>query len=203
MSPITPAVERALALAATQYGLLTAKQCREAGVSRNTVQRLVRQGAWTPEAPGVYRLADAPRTWRGRALSAALVCGPGAVVSHRSAAHLWGLAGFWPTDLISVTVARHRRPRPRPGIEVHETARTGLLGATVHLGVPITGPERTFLDLAAIGAEDDELVRARAEIVRLRLATPVDLWAALAAHRGPGRRGLGEARAVLLRALRR
>jgi predicted transcriptional regulator of viral defense system len=202
MSPITPAVERAHALAATQYGLLTARQCREAGVSRNTVQRLIRHGAWTLEAPGVYRLADAPRTWRGRALAAALACGPGAVVSHRSAAHLWGLAGFWPTATIAVTVARNRRPRARPGVELHETATTGLLGATIHLAVPVTGPERTFLDLAAIGADDHELVRARSEIVRRGLATPVDLWAALAAHRGPGRRGLHRARAVLRRAVR-
>jgi predicted transcriptional regulator of viral defense system len=202
MSPITPAVERALALAAEQYGLLTAKQCRDAGVSRNTVQRLVHQGAWTLEAPGLYRLVDAPRSWRGRALGAALACGADAVVSHRSAAHLWGLAGFWPTPDIAVTVARNRRPRPRPGVEVHETANPKLLGATVHLGVPVTGPERTFLDLAAVGAGDDELVRARTEILRLGLATPVDLWAVLAAHHRPGRRGIGRARAVLRRAVR-
>ncbi len=202
MSPISPAVERALALAASNYGLVTARQCRDLGVSRNAVQRLIRQGAWTLEAPGLYRLADAPRSWRGRALAAALACGTGSVVSHRSAAHLWGLPGFWPTPAIAVTVARNRRPRDRPGIEVHETARTGLLGATVHLGVPVTGPERTFLDLAAIGATDDELVRARAEIVRRGLASPADLWAALAAHRGPGRRGLGPAEAVLVRAVR-
>jgi Transcriptional regulator, AbiEi antitoxin len=201
MSPITPAVERALALAAEQYGLLTAKQCRDAGVSRNTVQRLVHQGAWTLEAPGLYRLADAPRSWRGRALAAVLACGADAVVSPRSAAHLWGLAGFWPTPAIAVTVARGRRPRPRPGVEVHETANPELLGATVHLGVPVAGPERTFLDLAAIGASDGELVRAHAEIVRLGLATPAGLWAVLAAHRGPGRSGIARARAVLRRAV--
>jgi Transcriptional regulator, AbiEi antitoxin len=64
--PTASPLQRALALAATQHGLLAAAQCRELGISRNTVQRLIARGTVSRVAPGVYRVVGTPRTWEGR-----------------------------------------------------------------------------------------------------------------------------------------
>jgi very-short-patch-repair endonuclease len=81
-------------------------------------------------------------------MAAVLACGKDAMLSHRSAAALWGFGEEHP-DYIEINVARHHKVR-RPGIRVHD--RPGLwnrdLGA--HLGIPVTSPVRTFLDLATV-----------------------------------------------------
>jgi very-short-patch-repair endonuclease len=194
--PTASPLQRALALAATQHGLLAAAQCRELGISRNTVQRLIARGTVSRVAPGVYRVVGTPRTWEGRALAAVLATGPGALVSHGSAAHLWGLRGFPPPGRIDVTVPRHARPRRRPGVTVHETAALDLADPRRRRGVPVTGPARTVLDVAAM---TDELVVLRAldEMRRLGHASWGELWEALLAHARPGRRGIGLARQAL------
>lgn len=48
---------------------------------------------WLRVEAGVYRLAGVRVTWKQRALAACMVSGPEAVVSHRSAAVLWGVSG--------------------------------------------------------------------------------------------------------------
>jgi hypothetical protein len=197
MPPVSPAVSRALAHAATQHGLVTAAQCRDIGISRNTVQRLIARGVWTREAPGVYRVVGVPRTWEGRALAAVLAAGPGALVSHGSAAHLWGLQGFPAPGRIDVTVARHARPVRRPGVVVHESVAHHLADPRRRWGVPVTGPTRTFLDVA--GGAEDLLVPLRAldEIRRLGHATWADLWESLLTHACSGRNGIAVARHAL------
>ena len=197
MPPVSPAVSRAVAHAATQHGLITAVQCRNLGVSRNSVQRLIARGMWTREAPTVYRVVGVPRTWEGRALAAVLAAGPGALVSHRSAAHLWGLQGFPPPGRIEITVPRHARPARRPGVVVHESLVHHLADPRRRSGVPVTGPARTFLDVA--GDAQDLLVALRAldEIRRLGHATWADLWEALHAHACSGRNGIALARDAL------
>ncbi|HET6772403.1 MAG TPA: hypothetical protein VFH36_03780 [Acidimicrobiales bacterium] len=75
-------------------------------------------------------MAGSPRTWHGRALVAVLAAGPDALVSHRNAAHLWGLDGFGPPGRIEVTVPRHSRPGARPGVTVHESSAFHLAAPT-------------------------------------------------------------------------
>jgi hypothetical protein len=199
MPAASPHVGRLLALAATQHGLVTAAQCRDLGVSRNTVQRLIARGTLAREAPSVYRVTGAPRTWEGRALAAALAAGPGALVSHRSAAHLWGLDGFGPPGRIEVTVARHARPARRSGVVVHESLAMALADPRRRRAVPLTGPARTFLDVAS--GTNDLLVALRAldETRRLGHATWGELWEALLLHAASGRNGIVLARDALRR----
>jgi Transcriptional regulator, AbiEi antitoxin len=115
MSSIRPA-ERAAHLAATQHGLISAEQYRDLGVSYSTIHRRVAAGAWTHVEPGVYRMAGAPRAWEARAFSAVSAAGPGAVASHRTAAHLWGCAASHPRagsrSRCPATGARTSAPEP-------------------------------------------------------------------------------------------
>ena len=198
MSSLRPA-ERAAQLAATQHGLVTAAQCRELGVTYSTVSRRVITGAWERAGPGVYRMAGAPRTWQARAHGAVLAAGPDALASHRTAAHLWGLRGFPAPGRIEVTVPRHRwTGTQRSGVVVHESLAYDLAQATTRQGIPVTGPARTLIDLAAV-VDDFELLRALDEIRRLSLASWPDLWEAFLLHARRGRPGIVRAREVLRR----
>lgn len=75
-------------------------------------------------------------------MAAVLACGPGALLSHESAAALWGWRR-WPR-MPEVTVTRDRRPR---GIRTHRTTTLRPADRDRQLGVPVTAPERTIEDL--------------------------------------------------------
>jgi very-short-patch-repair endonuclease len=85
-----------------------------------------------------------PRDSReGRWFAALLAAGPDAVLSHQSAAALW--QRFDKEELIEVSVARRRTPRP--GVRVDEARRPDADVTTRH-GIPVTTPIRTLRDLA-------------------------------------------------------
>jgi very-short-patch-repair endonuclease len=86
-------------------------------------------------------------------MAAVLACGPHAVLSHRSAAELWGMLPR--TRSPSSAAVRQSLPhvtvpgeaRSRQGISVHRS-RTLLPGeVTRRSGIPVTTPSRTLRDL--------------------------------------------------------
>ena len=74
---------------ARQHGLITRAQ---AGHDHVLIRHRLAIGRWLRVAPGVYRLAGVPVTWKQRALAACLDAGSAAVISHRSAAVLFGVS---------------------------------------------------------------------------------------------------------------
>ncbi len=95
-------------------------------------------------------------------LAAVLACGDAAVLSHRSAAALWGIRLgelFRP----EVTIAHDSR---HPAITTHR-ARLASVDRALRKGVPVTSPARTLVDLAVL--DRDELVRALREAMFRRL----------------------------------
>jgi hypothetical protein len=120
---------------------------------------------------------------------AALMLTPGAVVSHHTALSLWS-ADDRAADVVHVTVERDpQRSLPRvSGLRVHEVQR---LDRELRAGLPLTPPERTFLDLAPY-CDLTELVSAGDSLVRRTAAEPNHLVeAAIAAI---GVRGVRRAR---------
>jgi very-short-patch-repair endonuclease len=107
----------------------------------------------------------------GRWLAAVLAGGSGAVLSHRSAAALWGLVAT-PAGPVDVTVAAGRRQRR--GIRFHRVAIPAD-EVTTERGIPVTTPARTLLDLAKT-LDRHRLHRAadRAEQHRLTGHHPLD-----------------------------
>jgi hypothetical protein len=81
-------------------------------------------------------------------MAALLACGPGAALSHRSAAALWGFAEEH-SDYIDVSVRRASEARLR-GIRCHRRPSLPASDVTIHLGIPVTMPVRTFLDLTTV-----------------------------------------------------
>jgi very-short-patch-repair endonuclease len=137
--------ERALfALASRQYGLIERSQGLRFGVDDDALGRRVRDGILEREHPGVYRYSAAPRTREQRLLAASLAAGPDSAVSHRSAAHEWGMAEF--PDVIEIVTPRAQWPRLR-NVRVHRS--TDLLAdhVTTRRGIAITKPLRTLIDL--------------------------------------------------------
>jgi hypothetical protein len=98
-------------------------------------------------------------------MAAVLAGGPGAVLSHRSAAACWGLLHD-SAARIQVTASASRRGVPE--IRLHRSRSLDARDATSHEGIPITTIPRTLLDLAAT-IRPHHLERALAQAERLRL----------------------------------
>jgi uncharacterized protein DUF559 len=122
-------------------------------------------------------------------MAAVLTGGADAVLSHRSAAALWGLVGA--RGLIDITSSKGRPGRK--GIRLH----VGHLLAderTERDGIPVTIVARTLLDLGDT-ANEEELRRVFDEADRLNLLQASEL--ARVYDRGAGRRGLGTCRRLI------
>jgi very-short-patch-repair endonuclease len=125
-------------------------------------------------------------------MAAVLAAGPGAVLSHRSAAALWGIR---PTSAARIEITAPRDLRARPGLLPH-CAVLPRDERTAHEGIPVTTPARTLLDLATV-VKPNELDRALDEAEVRRLEGPGAMLA-----RYPARRGTKALRTHLLNARR-
>jgi len=118
-------------------------------------------------------------------MAAALAYGQGALVSHRSAAALWGLLP--PADgRVDVTVDKGARRTGRAGVRLHR-ARLHPDDRSLRDAIPLTSPARTLLDLADV-ARPSTVRRAFEGAERLRIFDLRALKALL--RRSRGRRGL-------------
>ena len=100
-------------LARTQNGAITVEQLSAAGLTRDAIRARVDRGRLVRLFRGVYALGDPELMPLVHQSAALLSLGPTAVLSHRSAAAVWGFAEAHP-QVIDVTVIG-RCPRPRPG----------------------------------------------------------------------------------------
>lgn len=117
------------------------------GASRDSIMRWRRNGLLHDVFPGVYAWGHDGLTLPGRFLAAVKAAGPGAALSHRSAAALWGLFPWDEAWLPEVTIPM-RGARSIPGAVVHRT-RVPMEVITLD-GIPVTVPARTLLDLATV-----------------------------------------------------
>jgi very-short-patch-repair endonuclease len=129
-------------LATEQHGIITRSQLLHAGVGPRTVDGWIKQGRLIVLHRGVFAVGHIPASPHARTMAAVLACGRGAVLSHRSAAQLYGLIRY--TGPIEITTRTRRR---RPGVIVHESSLSDQ-DVTHHWGIPTTTPARTLTDLA-------------------------------------------------------
>src|SRR4051794_30693366 len=103
--------------AGRQHRVVARRQLLAAGLGRGVTDRRIESGLLQPLHRGVYAVGH--RALRAEAwwIAAVLAAGPGAVLSYRSAAELWGLRSG-SRRRIEVTVARRRRSTAR--LRVHE-----------------------------------------------------------------------------------
>jgi predicted transcriptional regulator of viral defense system len=149
-------------LAAEQGGLFTAAQAREAGYSYQAQAHHVSAGNWERVGRGLFRLVETVPDPHEDLIRWTLWSRGRAVVSHETALAVAGVGEF-------------ESPRPHltvpPGFTMRDDAvvlhRAELgPGDTVgRTGFRTTTVARSLIDVAAAGADDDQLARAVAEAV--------------------------------------
>ncbi len=135
----------------TPAGIGTAFRYRDAlaqGATRAGIRRAVEEGRIARYARGVY--ASGTTRWDEIAAAVARLGGE-AVASHETAAELWGLPLLGPAPAtIQLTRPRRRTGTDRyPGLTVHHAA-VPARHRTLHLGIPVTTPARTAVDIARV-----------------------------------------------------
>jgi very-short-patch-repair endonuclease len=180
-------------IARRQKGVVTRGQLLAAGVKGHVIDHALTSHRLIVLHRGVYQAGPVLQPW-GRELAAVLACRDGAVVSHRSAAVLWGLLPSSPERTVDVTVAGPLRGR-HDGICVHRVnPALPRVDTPKRDGVPVTSPARTLLDLAATGSAA-ELQRALDTSEQERIVTVRALRSLLARSRG--RRGVARLASLL------
>ena len=164
-----------------QHGVIARRQLLALGFTRQGIEHRIRKGRLHPIHPGVYAVGRPELTQHGRWMAAILAKGPAAVLSHRSAASLYGIAKQ-KANAIHVAVPVHSRRRSSHGITVH---RRTELRAKTRQGVPTTTIEDTLIDLAT-GLSGDALKQAINEADKRDLVDPEALREAAAEMRRPG-----------------
>lgn len=163
--------------------MVSRRQLRALGLGESAIETSARRGYLLPIHRGVYAVGHSSLTVEGRWMAAVLACGPGAVLSHRSAGQLWGVVSRFS---IEPEVTRPRKFRGIPGIRAHHAALPADEVGTV-LDIPVTSAPRTVFDLAAV-QRPRQVERAFNQMEVLRLTDPLSLPDLIERH--PGSRGV-------------
>ncbi len=189
--------ERELArLATRQHGVIARRQLLALGFGEEAIK--VRLDAERLQAlhREVFAVGHARVSRQGRRIAAVLAYGDGALLSHHSAAALWGLmrprAGA-----IDVTAPVGRQGiHRRDGIWIHR-GRLHPEDRANCAGIPVTTVARTLFDLAEV-VDLKQLESAWEEADRLKLLRLTEVEAV--SERGYGRRALRPIRRLLAEA---
>ncbi|MDQ5833085.1 MAG: type IV toxin-antitoxin system AbiEi family antitoxin domain-containing protein [Actinomycetota bacterium] len=128
---------------------MTRAQLIAAGVGETGIEERVRTHRLLRLHRGVYALGHRELKGEGHWMAAVLACGPGAVLSHASAAAHWNIR-VSASSYVDVTVPTRAGRMKRKGLRIHRSGRLGPTQVTMHEGIPVTTLARTLLDLADI-----------------------------------------------------
>jgi predicted transcriptional regulator of viral defense system len=171
-----------------QWGLVTRRQLEDAGIAPTTIDRLTAPGGILERVSwGVYQLAGTPIPDHLDLRAAWLQLAPKlrawerapeqGVISHRSAAALYGL-GHLPADHHEFTVPARRQTR-RPDVRIH--VRPLHYGEWASQdGLLVTKPQRTAADLLRDREDPGAVAQVAADALRRGYASPGEFTAALA-----------------------
>ncbi|MBZ4486852.1 type IV toxin-antitoxin system AbiEi family antitoxin domain-containing protein [Microbacterium sp. cx-55] len=172
-------------VAESQWGMFTASQARDRGVSHMNLSRLTDSGDLVRLAHGVYRDAGAPTAPHEELRAAWLAAEPNrlayerlrmrpphVIVSGESAAELHGIGDLRAMQSEFTTPAR--RQTQRPDVR-YRTRVVAVEDVTVIDGLPVTTPERTVADLVearndlsiVAGVLRDAAKKSRLDVERL------------------------------------
>jgi predicted transcriptional regulator of viral defense system len=179
------------AIAEEQWGLVTRRQAeRLAGIAPATFARLASDGSVLERvAHGVYHLTGAPTADHLDLRAAWLQLAPDTpawerqanqgVVSHRSAAALYGL-GHLPADAHEFTLPSRRQSR-RADVRLHRRDLSDSEWVD-RRGLPVTRPSRIASDLLADREDPEAVAHLVADAIRAAHDDPSSVADALGAH---------------------
>ncbi len=139
-------------LSRLQHGVVTRAQLLERGLTTKAIAHRVRTGRLHRLGRGAYAVGRPDVGQYGRWMAAVLSCGPEALLSHRSAAALWGIAKGSPELETEVVVPGAIRRR-RPGVRLRRRADLSAVHRREVSGISVTDPVSTLVDLASCVVE--------------------------------------------------
>jgi hypothetical protein len=170
-------------LAATQHGVVSRRQLELLGYSSAAIGRAIDAHRLHRLDRGAYAVGHPAVSRHGRCLAAVLAAGEHAVLSHGSAAWLWGLLTTFPSRPHVTTPRRgHRKGTAR----LHHSTVFEERDLAVHEGIPTTAVPRTLLDFAANarGRFLGNAVERAERLALLDIAAIDDLLRRCGRHRG-------------------
>ncbi len=171
-------------LAGEQHGVVARRQLLELEFNAREIEHRVRRGRLHLVMRGVYAVGWPGLTQKRRWMAAVLACGDGAMLSHRSAAALWGI-GTERRGVVDVSVARRCELR-RQGLRVRGRPSLAAEDVVSRDGIPVTGVARTLVDLST-ELPETRLERAVNEADKRDLIDPEMLRSKLDSYAGePG-----------------
>lgn len=142
-------------LVGRQSGVVSRSQALRNGLSEGMIKFRISSGRWQQLYPGVY-VTFSGGPGRGAQLWAAVLsAGPGAMLSHETAAELQRLTDK-PAAMIHLTVPIQRRVKAAEGVSLHRSGRT-VEALQRNSNPPRTRVEETVLDLTQTAATFDDV----------------------------------------------
>lgn len=148
-----------------QQNVFARAQALACGASDDLIARRLKAGLWVHEAPGVYGLPG-PKSFERRLWVGHLATGPSSHASHEAAASLHHFLASPPNRVIMTS--KHSGWTRVPGVFVHQINDVRPHHLTTISRLPVTTPERTIVDLAAVWGVarlgevlDDQVTRRR------------------------------------------
>lgn len=180
-------------MATSQHGVVAQRQLLALGFSERTIKLRLDAGRLNPIHREVYAVGHSRVSRYGRWRAAVLAYGDLALLSHRTAAALWGLARTR-SHPIDVTAPRGRQGlRRREGVWIHR-GRLHAEDRAERAGIPVTTVARTLFDFAEVESLR-RLEQAWEEADRLKLLRLQEIERVC--ERGYGRRALKPIRRLL------
>ena len=179
-------------LARFQRGVVSRRQAIDCGLTADMVKSRLRHGRWQRLHSGIYAVFTGPPPRESVLWAAVLRAGRAAMLSHQTAAELFGLTAE-PSTLIHLSVPGERRVIKIPGCVIHLAAGSAR-ARHPSLAPPRTRIEETVLDLTQCAATFEAAYGWATRAVGRRLTTPARLRAAMnSRHRVRWRLQLAEA----------
>ena len=167
-----------------QAGVVSRGQTLGYGFSASSIKRRARSGAWQRMHRGTYATFSGEPARKARLWAAVLRAGPGAVLSHETAAEVHGLIDK-PRGKIHISVPSSRDPARRNairGVVIHRS-RNLVRQPLPPWELPRTPIAETVLDLAASAKTIDDAYGWLSQAIGSGLATRAMLRNALAARK--------------------
>ena len=161
--------------------MVSRRQALRAGLARGTIDSKVRHGLWQHVHPGVYATLTGTVDWEARLWAAVLYAGPGALLSHETAAEVLQLTDRR-SAVIQVTIPESRRVRAPQGVRIHRSSVAYPRWRPLRGIPPYTFYADTVLDLVAAADNLDDVVAWISRGIARNLVTKAELKAAMAAR---------------------
>jgi hypothetical protein len=164
-------------IAQIQSGVISRRQALEYGLAARDVEYLLRSGRWQPLQRGVYATFTGSPSRTACLWAAVLLAGPGAALSHQTAAELFEITD-WRSAVIHLTIPAGRTATAPRGIVIHRSTR---VAEAVHstLVPPRTKLDETVLDLVDLAPTFEEAFSVTCGACQRRRTTAKRLGAAM------------------------